>query len=508
MDNNNLNGQNLPDYEPTLVLPESQLNGGVPTVPRPEGFQAAPDYTATQPLQDPYQATQPVQGQSGVNGGMQAGPVPGMSYDPSSQYNQTDYGRGLGPGIAPVGGPSGTVPKKGKTGLIIGVCAGLALLVAAVLCIFVFDLFGIMGKKGGKSAEATVEKMMKAFEDADADGFLSCIPEELWLSNSMGYGTSKEEIQQTLDLMKGFGLKIKDIKTADKGTMDKEVLKTAIKERFGVDLDIEEGQKVECTMTMEMSFMGEESSETETTTFACAKIGGKWYVIGDVDGIESGSVDTTEVFTTGEVTEEITFDNTETTEEVSLHEFVCNAPGAQGDASGISENIRDFEFKLDGNAVKMLGTVQQFGDWKLDLENSGSYTEDYVLNAGDSTYSIDLKKDNTEYDFWFSLSASVGNAGKDLIKINEGVLINFHSSISFCDTDNYPSVVLPKGITWGSNLDQVIAAYGEPDYSYVYDDNAYVEYRNDSWDSVDLTINSEKGVVDISLYNYSWDAAQ
>ena len=81
--------------------------------------------------------------------------------------------------------------------------------------------------------------------------------------------------------------------------------------------------------------------------------------------------------------------------------------------------------------------------------------------------------------------------------------------ITWCKTDNYPEVVLPGGITWGATVDDVKAAYGEPEgepyyaeslnywsYTYEDEDNDYV---------VELVIYDDRGLTEISVKSYDAD---
>ena len=174
----------------------------------------------------------------------------------------------------------GRAKRKGsRTGLIIGICAAAAVIIAAVLCIFVFDVFGLKGAKDQKSAEAVCKKMFKSMENADADALLECFPEGIDAAlDIVDLNGSKTEIQTALDMMKGFGLTFKDITIDSAEKMDAEALKAELKES-GADIKVKEAEKVHVKATMSVSIFGETQEETQEFIVICAKVGNKWYII-------------------------------------------------------------------------------------------------------------------------------------------------------------------------------------------------------------------------------------
>ena len=73
-------------------------------------------------------------------------------------------------------------------------------------------------------------------------------------------------------------------------------------------------------------------------------------------------------------------------------------------------------------------------------------------------------------------------------------------------TDEYPRVVLPGGITWGSTEEEVIEAYGKPkEEPYRSEDSGYSIYKYDSGDYkyfVEIVIYEDLGVSEISVRAY------
>ena len=73
--------------------------------------------------------------------------------------------------------------------------------------------------------------------------------------------------------------------------------------------------------------------------------------------------------------------------------------------------------------------------------------------------------------------------------------------------DSYPEVILPGGVTWGSNRNDVESVYGKPSeepyyseslnyYSYDYSDSSYTN-------NVELSIYDDGGVSEIAIRHYN-----
>ena len=86
---------------------------------------------------------------------------------------------------------------------------------------------------------------------------------------------------------------------------------------------------------------------------------------------------------------------------------------------------------------------------------------------------------------------------------------DFDADIDFCDTDNYPEMILSKGITLGSSLQDIYDAYGDADTIYMGYDNSYVYlyYYIDEYgfDELVLEVSFEDGLQRIEYNNWNWD---
>ncbi len=255
----------------------------------------------------------------------------GMKYE-GPQYTQPqNYGQPAfstptptppSPPITPSGSgdtAGGGSKKPVNKGLIIGLIAGAAVIIAAVLLIFVFDVFGM---KGG-NPEETAEKFCKAYAELDAQALIdTMVPEAKQYIEEMGLGGSVEEIQSSFDMLKGFGVTFTDTKVGTAEKIDIETAKAYMKDGFGVDVEAKDAAKVKCSMNMHMELMGESTDQAMEFELTLVKQGSKWYVAGfeevgseqstDGDGYDN-TEDATEDY--GQNTEENTEDATEETTE-------------------------------------------------------------------------------------------------------------------------------------------------------------------------------------------------
>ncbi len=434
-----------------------------------------------------------------------------QGFDPNAGMQQMQYQSDSEPSFNPnIASPMGQAPmppapapeKKSKKGLIIGLSIAGVLLVAAALLIFVFDVFHIFKKdKGNDSAEAVVKQFIQAIGDADADKLMECVPKEAMGALSE-YGTSKEEIQQALSLMKGFGLKVDGNVTSEEDMSVDEVKAAA---PSASSLNISAGKRVKATVNMKMSLMGEEQNQTNDVTFICAKIDGKWYIVNS-DASEDDFIDTeatTETPLTPPDTQATSEDNTQATTEASKP-GVDNAPSkVVTPPAGLSDSLWDTQISFDGHVLTLPCSLADLGDkWKLEDELS---EKDKTLQPKDTSDSYSLTADGI--DEWFYGYVSFVNDKTTVSGATDGKIYYMDLDIDYVeDPTKVPEVILPKGITWGSNSSDIKKAYGEP--SYLSDeegyDKIYMYYYDDSYDrEFDFTLDRETGLEEIRVYNYT-----
>ena len=169
---------------------------------------------------------------------------------------------------------------------------------------------------------------------------------------------------------------------------------------------------------------------------------------------------------------------------------------------GVSNDINDMSFSFDGHVLKIPFDISELTGWEYDTEYF--YASDSEIEAGESSNSS-YSFSNSAYDKWFNVYIGTCNPTENDVPFEESFARTFSASISYLDTDSYPELILPKGITWHSSLQDIYDAYGDTDSVYVYEDTVYLYYYFDNWDEVEFCVDMNEGVTEISFYNYSWD---
>ena len=218
-------------------------------------------------------------------------------------------------------------------------------------------------------------------------------------------------------------------------------------------------------------------------------------------------LETTETITTEATTEATTEETTEATTEEASSGDTEPATTAPVDTGDLSTDLASMQIMIDGTVYTLPFDYSLISnDYTFDLADYGK-EDGYVLNPGDKVLcTVNLENPNIDSEFDFSVGFK--NYGDEVKDIKETSVWAMDLDKRWCDTDNYPSVVLPGGITWGSTVDDIKALYGEPaDEPYRSDDLGYWEYTyelNDDDYQVRLTIYDEYGLTEINIYDYSY----
>ena len=514
--NQQYGGPQQPQYDPNQQYGGPQQQFGGPQQPQ---FDQGQQYGG-QPQQ--------FGGQPQQFGGQPQGP--GMTYqDQPSQYGGPQPGFG-GPQPGQPGQPGSGVgapkpPKSGggNTGLIIGLIAGgvvlIGIIVAAVL---------LLGGKNIKGAEEISVKFMEAFSDLDFNGMVECVPEELHDNEDFDF-LGGEDVDETIELLKGFNFAIEDIEVTSSERLNPKDVAKDFNDENDTNIKLKNAAEVNVSAKMTMSLLGETEEEPMDYTFTCGKIGSKWYIL-DLDDNGEGLLDAEEEFEEAEEeeTEEASEDDAEEVEEdddedededeadsddeegeeiESIAEVLdkSTAPSKLADVpSGVDDDFSKMTFSFEGNVFAIPFKVADLGsDWVCD--ESYFYKDDEEIDAGE--YASSYSYDNENYDSWFSLYIATCNPTEDTLAYADTYVRSFDADIAYSDTDNFPEMILSKGITWGSSLQDVFDAYGECDYiSENYDSTGvYLYYYFDGGNELSLTVNYEYGVTAMNYYCWSWD---
>ena len=440
-----------------------------------------------------------------------------MTYqDTSPQYGGPQPGQPGQPG-----GPKPPKPPKsgGNTGLIIGIVAGAVVLIGIVVAAFL-----ILGGKNIKGAEEVSVKFMESFNELDFNAMVECVPEDLRSEEDFDF-LADEDAEETIELLKGFGFGIEDIQVTSSERLNPKDVAKEFNDEHDTEIKLKNAAEVNVTATMTMSFLGETEEEEMDYTFTCGKIGSKWYII-SLDDNGEGLLDAEEEFEEVEEeeedddedeadtededdddTDEASADDADSEEIESITEVLdkSTAPSKLADVpSGVSDDFSEMTFSFDGKVFAIPCKVSDLGsDWVYD--ESHFYVEDEEVEAGQ--YSSSYSFNNENYDEWFSLYIATCNPTEDTLAFADTYIRSFDADMSFSDTDNYPEMILSKGITWGSSLQDVYDAYGDCDYiGENYDGTGvYIYYYFEGGNELSLTVKYDSGVTAMNYYCWTWD---
>ncbi len=210
---------------------------------------------------------------------------------------------------------------------------------------------------------------------------------------------------------------------------------------------------------------------------------------------------------TEDKTEAPTEDKTEGATEGSTEDASTPAPAPAATVDGLSDDLFSEQISIDGKVYHLpFDYALISNDWTFDMADYG-HPEGYLMNPDDKVTST-VRLENPNFDEDLDYYVGFVNASNEAKDIKETSVYSVDFDITWADTTNYPSVVLPKGITWGATIADVKAAYGEPDDTYYSDSLKYwsYTYSDDDYDySVQLTIYDDRGVTEIDVTSYKND---
>lgn len=186
----------------------------------------------------------------------------------------------------------------------------------------------------------------------------------------------------------------------------------------------------------------------------------------------------------------------ETTAEASTEAAAEDGSGTAEDGEALSDNIYDFQFKLDGALYTFPMSFDDF------LALGWEYDGDEDLELSPYSYTGELFYKGKLRAFVDLLNNGINTVPYSQCMVS-GITID-----SFYFEDAPETVIeLPKGIVYGtSTLDDVKAAYGEP--SDVYEGELYTKlsYEYDSYQDWEFEIDVETGVLnEFDIQNFTYD---
>ena len=478
---------------------------------------------APQGGQNPY-------GQQGGQYGGQPSAQPGMVYNDTSASNAYTQPQ---PGFGGPGSGGSKPPKSGggnKTGLIIGIAAGAVVLIGIIVAAIL-----ILGGKNIKGAEQASLGFVQAYSELDFEKMLEYVPEEI--ASSDDYEFNEEDSEEMAELLESFGFELKDPEIVESERLDPKATAKEMNDKFDTEFKFKNAARVVIDATMSITFFDETSEDDVEFEFTCGKIGGKWYIIDLEDNSDEvfeeeeedleGDIDTDDNDDDDDDLETATIDEDEEGdpsangeddsdsedgeyEDISsIAEIIdmSTAPSHVVDApAGVSDDYKDMCFSFEGTVYTMPFSLKELSsDWVLN--ESYFYKEDEELEPGDDSSSN--QHENENYDEWFDLYLATCNPTEETIAYEDSYVKEFDADIDYCDTDNYPELILSKGITWGSSLQDIYDAYGDANSVYMGYDNSYVYlyYYIDEYgfDELTLEVSFEKGLTRVEYSNWNWD---
>lgn len=174
---------------------------------------------------------------------------------------------------------------------------------------------------------------------------------------------------------------------------------------------------------------------------------------------------------------------------------------------GLSDECLSEEFAMDGQVYHLPFAYSDISNqYSYDLRDN-MFVETDVLNPEEQiSCVVKMEKPNMDNGIYFT--AGFENPTKVEQNIKDSKVYAIDVDVTWAKSENYPEIVLPKGITWGCTLDDVVTAYGEPSHSYRSDINGYWEYTYEDGDfdySMRLTVYDDRGITGIALHSYKAD---
>ena len=203
----------------------------------------------------------------------------------------------------------------------------------------------------------------------------------------------------------------------------------------------------------------------------------------DTAAVEAIETNTDEATSEAEETTAESMEETSITEETSMESIEKAGRGEVNSPSELSDDIYSFQVSIDG-------TIYQFPMWASDFEALG-WTYD-----GDASKTLS-SNEYTAAEKWvkgdISVYTKLANLSMNTVTMTES-MVGGITLEEYQLKDGNCEIILPKGIQYGvSTKEDVIAAYGSPNYEYDGENWYKMGYEKDYYQSVYLYISAETG---------------
>ena len=397
--------------------------------------------------------------------------------------------------------------KKSNVGLIIGIIVAALILVGGIIGGVVVARSGGGTTTSYSNTDEVIMAFFESYDALDKDKMKTCFPAasntEAFIDTNIALATTKKELytfkidQITYNAVEMTSTELDTFKTTS--NMKK------IQKGYNVHIEVPCDQKVNGT--------GVTVTDIYDANVACIK--DKYYIV-NISNTDI-KIETADNTTTGGGTNTNPPDGTDPTTETSTDpttetstEPATNDPtnaggqGGLGDASGLSDDVMAMQFKLDGKVYQIPFDFKELTDagWTYDTAD-WEEDDDYYLDPGSDTLCV-FSMTHPNYP-GFRLYVGFTNYGNGNCAITDCSVSKVNFDISWGD-ESYPEVILPKGITFGSNVNDVVSAYGQPnDEPYYSDTLEYYEYEytDSGYDNyVSIYVYNDGGVKEIDMRTY------
>ena len=171
----------------------------------------------------------------------------------------------------------------------------------------------------------------------------------------------------------------------------------------------------------------------------------------------------------------------------------------------MSEDLFSGQLIFDGRLLTVPFNYSEICDkYSFDPADYG-YKDGIELESGQrvvGTVELESEEMDDNVTFW---AGFINDTDKPL-DIMDSKVNAIRLDIRWSNTEDYPTLILPGNITWGSTLEDIYAAYGEPEKEPAYmEDSGYTSLSYDSGDYryyVELIVYDEIGLTEVSIRCY------
>ncbi len=174
-------------------------------------------------------------------------------------------------------------------------------------------------------------------------------------------------------------------------------------------------------------------------------------------------------------------------------------------AEEMSEDLFSGQLIFDGRLLTVPFNYSEICDkYSFDPADYG-YKDGIELESGQrvvGTVELESEEMDDNVTFW---AGFINDTDKPL-DIMDSKVNAIRLDIRWSNTEDYPTLILPGSISWGSTLEDIYAAYGEPEKEPAYmEDSGYTSLSYDSGDYryyVELIVYDEIGLTEVSIRCY------